>query len=612
MEMKSASHKTREIKQWDRRQSQSQTSSKDLASFESVEQKMLPTAEQYSYGPTAPIVGRHDKGNSLVGFDPLLQETSSNIKIHNPFSSTAVVDIEDVPPAANESESRGELEGTTVNRQANEEELRTELRAIATELGRSSPKKKRPSPIQTRKQYTRAPPSPLEATSPVHRVQLAWQKKIQGKCHRKSRSLDSKDDTFKEAGSLISQKDKAKGTDGDDNRKRPTAAGSMRHLLTTSSSMIQDLWDLQRQAGTDSCTSSSQQHPLNKPRATSFLTGKEVVLTSELDATDWQLSIPSKSEFEFTFKASQFLDTYRTKECLLDLDSLVGYSRLGLCELATGNSLQGSKVKKIATFHQPIVEALLECGDDILMVRGYFKSDTIDGNPDSFREVLVLERQHQFLCVFRGTTAEQLGKVDRQPVAIKLMDNGGVSVFKDRYKSVQEFEPALFALLDKLMEESPFCDFCFAGHAFGAAMATLAAYRYAYARSELRVSAVVSGSAKVGLADFRISANSLSNLKVVRVELGYARPTANAGFHIGHTVRIHATRHPARQTVRAYKFADCKQDPSVIHKLRLVKGKTSAAYVRALEDLGNVWAKDFYRQDGVGVRGQNNEEREMV
>jgi Lipase (class 3) len=609
MQMKPASHKTKDLRQWDRRQSQSQTSSKELETAETVDRKMLSSGQQYSFGQPAPIVGRHEKGNSLMGFDPLLQETNSNIKSPTPFStSTAVVDTSDAPAA--KEESRGEVEGNTVNRQVNDEELRIELRAIATELGRTSPQKKRPSPIQTRKQQeTCPPPSSLKVSSPVQKVQLPWHKKIQGH-HRKSRSLDSKDDSFKEAGLLESQKDKEKDAAVVGNRTKLTAANSMKHLLTSSSSMIQDLWDLQRQAGTDS-GASAHHHPLNKPRATSFLTGKEVILASELDATDWQLSIPSKSEFEFTFKASQFLDTYRTEECLLDLNSLVGCSRLDLCELATGNSL-GSKSVKIATYHQPIVEALLECGDDILMVRGYFKSSAIDGNPDSFREVLVLERQHQFLCIFRGTTAEQLGKVDRQPVAIKLMDNGGVSVFKDRYKSVQEFEPALFAILDKLMEESPFCDFCFAGHAFGAALATLAAYRYAYARSELRVSAVVSGSAKVGLADFRISAHSLSNLKVVRVELGYARPTANAGFHIGHTVRIHATRHPARQTVRAYKFADCKQDPSVIHKLRLVKGKTSAAYVRALEDLGNVWAKDFYRQDGVGVRGQNNEEREMV
>lgn len=599
--MKSASHKTRETKHWDRRQSQPQPASKELETTESVKQNMI--SAEYSFGPTAPIVGRHEKGKSLMGFDPLLQETSNTSKIHNPFTTMAVAYTE----APSAKESRGELEGNPINRQANDEELRTELRAIATELGRTSPKRsstKRSSPIQTTRKQD---PPPLKVSSPVHhRVHLPWQKKKQG--HRKARSLDSIDDTFKEAKkSLESQKGQEKDAASDDNKTKLTATSSMKHLLTSSSSMIQDLWELQRQTGTDSGTSA---HPLNKPRPTSFLTGKEVVLASELDATDWQLSIPSKSEFEFTIKASQFLDTYRTEECLLDLNSLVGCSRLDLCELATGHSL-GSKVK-IATFHQPIVESLLECGDDILMVRGYFKSNAIDGNPDIFREVLVLERQQQFLCVFRGTTAEQLGKVDRQPVAVKLMDNGGVSVFKDRYMSVQEFEPALFALLDKLMEESPFCDFCFAGHAFGAAMATLAAYRYAWARSELRVSAIVSGSAKVGLADFRLSAHSLSNLKVVRVELGYARPTANAGFHIGHTVRIHATRHPARQTVRAYKFADCKQDPSVIRKLRFVKGKTSAAYVRALEDLGNVWAKDFYRQDGAGVRGQNNEEREMV
>jgi len=381
---------------------------------------------------------------------------------------------------------------------------------------------------------------------------------------------------------------------------------------------MQELWDLQVQDQQQSKVQSPSPAgtelaipTLAKPRATSFLTGKEVVLSSEADATDWQLEIPVKTEFNYTCRACFFLETYRSeKEGVLDLNSLVGCTSQDLAAFAGGKP--SPNTLKLGETHRSVVESLLECGTDLLQVQGYLRSKPVNGDATMFREVFILERQRQFMCVFRGTNAEQTGKLEKQPETMKLFDNKNVSVFADRCRAFQELEPQLFGKLDQLMEDNPFCDFVFTGHGFAAAMATLAAYRYAWARPELRVAALVTGSAKVGLSDFRLSANSLPNLKMTRVELGHLRPQNNAGVHSGHTIRINPGK--MNSQIKAYKFADTKPDPkSPMLKLRFNnKEKTLSDYVNALDDLADVWVKDFYREDGAGVRGKDNEQRQMV
>lgn len=555
----------------------------------------------YTRTQTAPYVGRHDKGTSLIGFDPLLMDSGSKEKELKLNQTSATLSSCGTATPKKPTEERDQ---TPSKPSANLDELRSELRAIAGEIGKLSPHKSTP---QKDKAGVSAPTTPESSknSTPVRSrrnfsiksITPTAQKSSSKKkgSHRKTKSLDSSDgkheDIIKEA-------------------IAPPSLQSPSHEQL-SSPMMQELWEIHQ------ISKSSESHEqiealalpsLAKQRPTSFLTGTELQLTSETDATEWQVDIPAKEEFDFTTHLSLFLDSYRKEECLLDLSTLVGCSRQDLGYFSSGQTSLATE--KIAPFHRPIVESLLECGSDLQQVQGYFRSKGVDNTPDGFREVLVLERQRQFVCAFRGTTMEQLGKVERQPNTTKLLDNGGVSVFADRHKAAYEFEPNLFALLDRLMEENPFCDFVFCGHGFGAAMATIAAYRYAWSRPELRVAALVSGSAKLGLNDFRLSAHSLGNLKVARLELGHVRPLTHTGYHIGHTIRLNPSKSSA--PVRAYRFADTKPDPSPIRKLRLNKDKCVAEYVYAVEELGDAWVKNFYRQDGAGVRGKDNESRYMV
>ena len=550
---------------------------------------------EYALSKTAPLVGRHQKNTSLVGFDPLLMDKTTNdlkcSKSNPTFSTCGTL----TPRPAEERDQTPCSPAASI-------ELRSELRAIATEIGKLSPHRtpqKNSEKVESNeKAVSKASSTPSKTLTPVRNRKsrppsfMTPQSKTKGKGHhRKTKSLDSCDEKSLGTSNAIST---------------PPLQGSL------SNTMMQELWEVQLSDKSQTVTDQMEAlalPSLAKPRPTSFLTGTEIQLTSEMDATEWQVEIPSKEEFEVATNVSMFLESYRKEECLLDLSALVGCGRQEMAYFASGQL--SISTEKIAKFHRPIVESLLECGSDIQQVQGYFRSNSLDRtSPDEFREVFVIERQRQFLCAFRGTTSEQQGKVDRQPATTKLLDNGGVSVFADRYKAAVEFEKELFPLLDRLMEENPFCDFVFCGHAFGAAMATIAAYRYAWARPELRVAALLSGSAKVGLNDFRLSAHSLGNLKVARLEFGHVRPLTYTGFHIGHTIKLNPSK--AHAPVRAYRFADTKPDPSPMRKLRFNRDKSLADYIGALEDLESTWVKDFYRQDGVGVRGKDNESRYMV
>ena len=565
-----------------------------------------------SISATAPVVGRHKKSQSLVGYDPLLQD-----ELRSGHVKGIPTDPED--------------RDTSVDR-VNQEELCSELRAIASELSQKSPSRSlfaKTKPENEEKHEDKATPlTPVRASSrpssrPASRVATptatppsrfprlsrpgSTKKQSQ---HSRTRSLPA----ALTGASWITKKSPARSS----KKTKPNTPGHSRNSsrASLSSDMMQELWEMQDQnQGKISLAPSEPSGELcipslAKPRPTSFLTGREVVLSSEADATEWQLEIPDKTELMYTCRASWFLETYQTeKGKSLDLAELIGCTSGDLAMFV--GCKPSPTTNKLDEAHRPAVESLLECGTDLLQVQGYIKSNPVNGDPASFRQVFILERQRQFLCIFRGTSAEQQGKLEKQPHTVKLSDNKNVSVFADRYKAFQELELQLFGKLDQLMEDNPFCDFVFAGHGFGAAMATLAAYRYAWARPELRVAATVTGNVKVGLPDFRLSANSLPNLKLVRVELGHSKPANTAGVHAGHTIRINPMKTGSQ--VKAFKFSDdCKSGPSPVRKFRLNKEKVISEYVDALDDLGDDWVKDFYRQDGAGVKGKDNETRLVV
>jgi pimeloyl-ACP methyl ester carboxylesterase len=537
------------------------------------------------YSATAPLVGRHKKSNSLIGFDPLLKEDLPAVV------STLTSDRSTPPP-----ESR-------------QQDVTMDLRMIASQLELSSPRQvqedDQKSPIST-------PRSRIAAKMP-------WQKRPGS--HRKTRSLASVPNLWNR-----NQANSSNSTPAHSNTATPTlspASNHHQHNVSKSSTfspsqspapvvgandpnesspsagMIHDLMELQ--INSDAFCDLQIPGLQTKPRPTSFLTGQEVVHVSEVDATAWQLEIPAKAEFEVGTKVAEFLESYEKEECLLDLASLVGLNSLELNQFARGDVSVAADT--IAACHRPLVESLLECSDDLL-VHGFVTAGASGEN----RQVLILESKRQFLCVFRGTPAEQQGKFSKQP---ELVQMGGLPVFGDRLSAIQELETATFATLDKLTDLNPFCDIVFAGHSYGAAMATLAAQRYALARSDLRIAVLTTACPMVGAADFRSAVHSLANLKVMRVEYGNGRPmVAPNCCQVGHTIRIHpsvGTNRPVALPVKAYKFGDADDTGRSFFK----REKDVSDYVRALESL-NTWVKDYHRQDGAGVKGKDNEARQMV
>lgn len=527
---------------------------------------------------TTPVVGpHHKKSNSLVGFDPLLDNImlkDSMFPMEYPVvvvrtaSTEEVEDRDDYPeswcPSPNGLTRAFVLLGAEIEH--------------TTPTGRKS----------------RFGLQPAMASGKLH---LPWKKPE----HRKSESWNKE--------STSSVKKRPSNSLGEMRTFAVLSPNQFSNAVQTSSDMMQEL---RKPSPKGESTSGVQS--LAKPRPTSFLTGSEFTRTSEQDASEWQLSIPDKSEFTTCAKLAQFIETYLSDECYLDLGLLTNMTRYDLSQYAAGNR----RVDMLDPCHQPVVESLLESVYDMVQVRGHFRSRDFLVNPSDVCEAFVVERQHQLVCVFRGTLSQQNGKFGKHTDTATLSANDNVTVFSDRQKALSKLEGPLFSLMDRLTEKMPFCDIVFTGHSFGAALAILAAFRYAMGRPELRVAALVTSSPKVGLEDFRLSAHSLPNLKIMRLELGLAKPhSTSAGCHVGHTIRIRpnviSPRSPKNHgqnshLVKAYRFGDV-DDSKGISKL-FQRDRDVADYVNALKDI-NHWVTDYKRMDGAGVRGADNEARQM-
>jgi len=341
---------------------------------------------------------------------------------------------------------------------------------------------------------------------------------------------------------------------------------------------------------------------LAKPSPTSFLTGKEdeVVRTRGQEPAPHQIEIPTLPEFVVTGRLIEFVENYRRVDQNFDLQQWVGFSRMDLRQV---------KIPE----HVPIAQSLLECGDDVTL-----QGVTVKGtNADERLEAVVFEGQRQFIAVFRGTTEQQskvVVKARKKSVPLDK-DHEKIEVYQCFLEEYMKLEVKCFDLLDKLTEEHPFCDVVFTGHSFGAAMATLAAFRYANARPMMRASCLTLASPKVGFNLFRHMVNSLPNLKVMRLEFGQdgkCQLPSGAGYHVGHTLVLKGSvghnSLKSNQPVLAYKFDAPK------HKKFKTTYPDLRSYVTALEEvarLGLPWAKDFVGTSGQGVV-VNNEARQVV
>ena len=101
---------------------------------------------------------------------------------------------------------------------------------------------------------------------------------------------------------------------------------------------------------------------LSKPPVHSFLRGKsdEMLRTSELDPSQYQVQLPKNQEVLVMSRLCEFVESYRTFDMNMDLREWVGLSRMSLRQMKSPE-------------HQPIAEALLDCGENVSL-QGIVKS----------------------------------------------------------------------------------------------------------------------------------------------------------------------------------------------------------------------------------------------
>ena len=243
-------------------------------------------------------------------------------------------------------------------------------------------------------------------------------------------------------------------------------------------------------------------------------------------------------------------------------------------------------------------------------------------------------------------------------------------IFRDAYFE-SGLEGKILQCLDKLSSENPFCDVIFTGHSFGGALSVIGAMRCAEKFPMMTVSCHVFGVPKLGGLVFRHFANSLPNLKVMRVEHGsdfyVDLPLGSQWEHAGHTITINALNENDKQVSaldlmvgtkrysfnstnnNEYKFPATLTNPALAYKFgkkkevaqggRFNKGTKHAgiignnklgarskkvqgkedhkmrSYLHALEQfthLGLPWVSTFVGEEGDGIFTTDNEERNVV
>lgn len=361
---------------------------------------------------------------------------------------------------------------------------------------------------------------------------------------------------------------------------------------------------------------------LAKPSPTSFLTGKEVVRSSE--PSTFQLEMPDLEEIIIHSRLCRFVEDYRKYDTNMNLnESLVGVPRLQLQTFFSVDKVPYLS-PNLTDIHKPIVGSLLKCAKDVEL---QYHVDQLSRHStgDDMSEVAIFQRQRQFIVCFRGTYSQQQGVFFKSKKSDTLIpfdrEESPEQVYESVIDKYMDMEFSVFQRLDNMMEQNPFCDVVFTGHSFGAAMATLAAVRYSVTRPVVRVACHVFGSPKVGNQAFRNLANSLPNLKVFRVE--YKNDSACckpiSGCHIGHLVSINGSKRQSKfrmiESVVAYKFDDGSRRKNTRNFVSRNVQRDMEDYVTILEAIqrDNIsWVTDYAGEDGEGIRGKDNEHRKMA
>ena len=411
--------------------------------------------------------------------------------------------------------------------------------------------------------------------------------------------------------------------------------------------------------------------------------------SSEQEPAPHQVEIPPIGDFVLHAKLCNVLDEYRKVDQNFDFASLVGMDRTELEEFANGS---GGGNTTLQESHRPIVSSIVESGDDVVVEgfvhevgscsHGDAQDDTgtaRDKAPDDRVEAAIFysAKNRQFIVAWRGPSHDQAKPVRNRhlkaakdmlahdPHSTNLSAEQAVPVFpayRDSYFK-PGVEEGVFTLLDELADRTPFCDVVMTGHSFGSALATLAGARFASSRSQLRVCCSLFGSPRVGGVEFRHWANSLPNLKALRVEYGsdpwVMAPEGAPWSHVGHSIAIdstvtsvsekdfkmeslhpklgdHAKKDEEEKKVpviaRAYRFDQHRPSASAGKQFLSTVAKSMtgghhvatksekgdhelSVYVYAVERIANLkipWVSDFVGEDaGEGVIGKGGHDRRM-
>jgi len=348
---------------------------------------------------------------------------------------------------------------------------------------------------------------------------------------------------------------------------------------------------------------------LAKPSPTSFLNNSDsfALRTSEQDPSAHQVELPKVDEVLLSIKLCALMDNNRDIENDFDLTSLVGYSNITLKNFMSS----GQSMSTLQKNHLPVIEQLLACNDGV----------SVGGYAAKSAEVIIFDipSRSQIIVVFRGNDDQQCKPIKKPRQSTVEDFHSGykvpvLSAFKEAYF---ELEPMFSAIVDKLTDANPFAQVVFCGHSFGGALATMASIRYACNRSMMRVAVHAFGSPRVGALGFRQLANSLSNLRIIRVELkndwqvDLPADGATKWDHAGHSIII-------GKTVTAHRFDKNRPSTNNIQKKILETNifrkneKPSSGYLQALETcaLKDQWFEAFSGEDvGQGVRGKGDEKR---
>ena len=362
--------------------------------------------------------------------------------------------------------------------------------------------------------------------------------------------------------------------------------------------------------------------------------------SSEYDPSPFQVELPLKKDVVVHSKVCSMMDGYTAIHRDFNFALLSGISRSTLEREYCKSTIDKPMVA--GSCHRGVVRKLLECEQDVV-VEGFFREYT-EETPEKESErievvILSSERLRQIIVCFRGSTANQAKPLMRntflfgkQQRSVLLHDDQKVPVI-DTFRSAYfgtSLEKTVFANLASLATRKPFFDIVMTGHSFGAAMATIASFRYAISKPQMRVSCNVFSSPRVGGEEWRQLVHSVPNLRIYRTENGadpcVVLPSGNEWVHCGHAVQISdLTGHTVGVDIKARRFDNGQANngnlfgyvqalPKNITQVGSSHSKVDheiQSYVEKLTRSGEKWFIDFCEVKGQGVSGANNEIRTL-